>query len=290
MSSGSAAASPQLHIRRSFVCSLLIFFVRFPAHASPCASSTQPADDCISEKDESDETMLLSIARGGLHKKLLPELLGESSSEPVIEFNSSEINLLGSSVADCEDKSEWCNWFKKHGACAPGYITGGQPIQTHWCPVTCEACDLLDRDEMDVLLKRHNTYRRAHGASDLTWSDTLASQSQQWADMCNWQHSDNDAGENLWGGSASLNGESVTDSWYSEITAYNFNNPGKSTGTIGHFTQVVWKDSTKIGCGFKKCPRLGTFANANFVVCEYLPRGNIRGSFEANVLPISASL
>jgi hypothetical protein len=302
MRSGGAAAWSLLHMRRSFVCQLtmLICLLRLPAHATPCSSSTQTADDCNAENPVGS-TMLLAVSRGGLHKKQLTEIShasvaqitpetsnfpGDSSSEPVINFARGDVNLLGSSVAECEDKSRWCDYFKNQGACRAGYTYSGEPIQTHWCPVTCEACDLLGRDEMDVLLKRHNAYRRAHGVTDLTWDDALASQSQQWADMCNPSHSHYDAGENLWMGTGSLNGESATDAWYNEITAYDFNNPGFSSGT-GHFTQVVWKDSTKIGCGFKKCGTLGRMTNANFLVCEYLPRGNNVGPgfFAANVLP-----
>ena len=67
--------------------------------------------------------------------------------------------------------------------------------------------------------------------------------------------------------------------WYGELydPGYDFNSPGFGHGT-GHFTQVVWKASTKLGCGYA-----GVFA-----VCRYSPAGNMSmpGYFEDNVLPL----
>ena len=52
-------------------------------------------------------------------------------------------------------------------------------------------------------------------------------------------------------------GEAVTN-WYNEFEQYNFAQPGFSLAT-GHFTQVVWKASTKLGMG-----------RAKYTDCEYL--------------------
>ena len=52
---------------------------------------------------------------------------------------------------------------------------------------------------------------------------------------------------------------------------------------IGHFTQVLWKDSTELGCGIAK-------GSDNFVygVCNYSPPGNYIGAnnYASNVLPL----
>jgi len=44
----------------------------------------------------------------------------------------------------------------------------------------------------------------------------------------------------------------AVDAWYDRINnpGYDFDKPGyyNNPGT-GHFTQIVWKDSCKIGCG-----------------------------------------
>lgn len=57
---------------------------------------------------------------------------------------------------------------------------------------------------------------------------------------------------------------------------------GKEPTTLktGHFTQVIWRDSTELGVGMAR--------NRNgevYVVCNYNPAGNFLGSFTENVLP-----
>ena len=47
----------------------------------------------------------------------------------------------------------------------------------------------------------------------------------------------------------------------------------------GHFTQVVWKDSKKLGIGIAT-GKIGTV-----VVANYLPPGNYKGKFGENVPP-----
>jgi len=69
----------------------------------------------------------------------------------------------------------------------------------------------------------------------------------------------------------------ATQMWYDEVTdpGYDFNNQGFTSGT-GHFTQVVWKGSTELGCGVAGV----------YVVCRYCNGpGNFMSQFEDNVFP-----
>nr|XP_006820095.1 PREDICTED: pathogenesis-related protein 1A-like [Saccoglossus kowalevskii] len=78
-------------------------------------------------------------------------------------------------------------------------------------------------------------------------------------------------------------GFGITKMWYDEIADYNYNDPDSSTGVIGHFTQVVWAESTKLGCDYALDSN-----NKVHIACEYEPYGNYAGQYTSNVkLPIS---
>ena len=49
---------------------------------------------------------------------------------------------------------------------------------------------------------------------------------------------------------------------------------GSGAGTAGHYTQVVWRSSVRIGCAIVDCPNV-TFHST--VLCDYSPGGNIQG-------------
>ena len=149
---------------------------------------------------------------------------------------------------------------------APGPSEPGDPMQPYaagW--------------RSDVL-NAHNEFRADHCAPPLTWADELASSAQAWADACVFAHdSGRGFGENLAGGS-----EQPTELWYAESADYQFIAPGFAA-TTGHFTQVVWRASNKLGCGRAHC----TFGV--YYVCRYTPPGNVLGQFEKNVLPTSST-
>lgn len=138
-------------------------------------------------------------------------------------------------------------------------------------------------DNASTFLNAHNAKRALHqNTGSLTWSTELESYAQNYADQydCsgNLVHSGGPYGENLalgYGLSGSI------DAWYDEISSYDFNNPGFSENA-GHFTQLVWKSSTLVGCGVKSCNN----AWGDYVVCSYQTAGNVIGDFADNVEPL----
>lgn len=50
---------------------------------------------------------------------------------------------------------------------------------------------------------------------------------------------------------------------------------------LGHFTQVVWKDTKSIGVAMVK-NKSGKFV----VVANYYPAGNVQGQYKKNVLKL----
>lgn len=87
-------------------------------------------------------------------------------------------------------------------------------------------------------------------------------------------------GQNIGQGYESM-ADAVTD-WYNEVQYYDYNT-GDTTivgEPVGHFTQVVWKDTTEIGCAVAYCENLN---QRYFYVCDYSPWGNFNDNNAANV-------
>ncbi|CAF1111504.1 unnamed protein product [Adineta steineri] len=137
-------------------------------------------------------------------------------------------------------------------------------------------------------LVHHNTLRARHCAANLALDDNLNKIAQSYAEKLvntnSFAHSNNGYGENLYMMSssaslASLHGKTATQSWYDEVKDYNYSQPGFSA-KVGHFTQVIWKNSKQLGVGvaFSKDGRKAV------VVTNYSPPGNYMNQFDQNVL------
>jgi len=138
------------------------------------------------------------------------------------------------------------------------------------------------------ILARHNAARAEYGnAPALSWDSTIAAFAQNRANTCVMVHDAQGYGENLaMGAGDGWDDESKTASktvamWVEEVSMYSFSNGGFSKDT-GHFTQVVWKDTTKIGCAYKDCNNPSGVVG-RMVVCNYDPPGNYAGEFQKNV-------
>lgn len=139
--------------------------------------------------------------------------------------------------------------------------------------------------DANAIVARHNFYRSRHCAPPLTWSADLATTAQKWAQFlardCKLKHSAFGYGENLWAGTAgAFSPEDAVDAWYRESAAYDFAHPGFSMET-GHFTQLVWAATRRIGCAESLCEGM------QIRVCNYNPPGNVEGEFAGNVSPVS---
>ncbi|MBQ7626951.1 MAG: hypothetical protein IJS87_07880 [Rhodocyclaceae bacterium] len=144
----------------------------------------------------------------------------------------------------------------------PGKMSTTQPV------TQAEKC---------AILKAHNDARAAENAGlpALKWNDTLASQALEHSKKCTLAHASGIShGENLFWGTPG--GYSVADGvnyWVEERKYYNGQpiSADASFNKYGHYTQIVWKGTTEVGCGYARC---GSWA---FMTCRYNPRGNIIG-------------
>ena len=86
-------------------------------------------------------------------------------------------------------------------------------------------------------------------------------------------------GENLYAFSrnATPNLKNIIQKWYNEQQYYNYaSNQCQSGKMCGHYTQIVWKTSKKIGCASAQYKK-GRFKGGYVTVCKYYPYGNIVG-------------
>lgn len=135
------------------------------------------------------------------------------------------------------------------------------------------------------VLAAHNQERLALGLEPLNWNQALAQSAQRWADHLaatgRFEHAPENRvtpeGENLWAGSKGhFAPEAMVDAW---IREKQFFRPGlfpdnSTTGKvedIGHYTQVVWRATTQVGCA------QAASASEDILVCRYAEAGNYRG-------------
>jgi pathogenesis-related protein 1 len=138
--------------------------------------------------------------------------------------------------------------------------------------------------EAQQMVALHNTIRAQVGVGPVRWSEEVAAFAQQWADhlassRCGMEHRPRSGkwqqqyGENLFIGTASHYGTSdAVMAWAGEKTKYH-GGPLQSSrwADAGHYTQMVWRDTLRIGCATAVCKGM------LIVVCNYDPRGNYLG-------------
>ncbi|KAI1706831.1 cysteine-rich secretory protein family domain-containing protein [Ditylenchus destructor] len=137
----------------------------------------------------------------------------------------------------------------------------------------------LNSDYTTYLPKGKNYYK-------LKYDLSLESVAQNWANQCAFQHSSSPYGENLYKSTANMDPKAaVYDAsyrWWKEFNDFGLNPNLNLTRQefdkgIGHFTQMAWGKTTKIGCGHQWCvTSTGSFT---FVVCNYDPPGNYINQF-----------
>ncbi len=147
------------------------------------------------------------------------------------------------------------------------------------------------------LLAAHNDARARLGVKPLAWSAKLAEHARKWAqtlavaDMI--EHStaaaDGGEGENLWFGTkGDYTPEEMVGVFIDESKEFKRGIfPDVSTTgrweDVGHYTQLVWKDTREVGCSIVSNQR------RDVLVCRYSPAGNTVGQpvFDYAALPAS---
>ena len=161
-------------------------------------------------------------------------------------------------------------------------------------PGTMETLDVAPQPAPDAdaqtWLDLHNAVRGApqppppSPLPPLTWSADAAAVAQVWADGCTYQHNAGrgQRGENI-AASAPPGHWSAADvvrAWAGEAVDYDYASNACTAGKqCGHYTQIVWRDTVRLGCAHRVCTINWPFAppsggNWDFWVCDYEPPGN----------------
>ncbi|OCF61903.1 hypothetical protein L486_01566 [Kwoniella mangroviensis CBS 10435] len=188
------------------------------------------------------------------------------SSSTAGGYSSNAVVTSGGRVVHTSSwKSSWTNSWSN------------APSTTSQAPVATSA---PQDDDQRKFVDCHNQWRNQYGAGNVSWGDELASYANTHASVCaSMTHTNGPYGENLAAGTDGfMDIISSIGMWMDEASDYDASNP-----TYSHFTQVVWKETTTIGCAAINCGANTGMAGQIYIMCEYHPRGNVIGAFAQNV-------
>ena len=150
----------------------------------------------------------------------------------------------------------------------------------------------LNKDKLSAL-QVHNDARKEVGVLPLVWSKNLEDQALKYAKQIartnNYEHSDTKDGENL----AMFYEFKISNEfktyiysetplydasmgWYNEVKDYKYSKIKRYRigPKVGHYTQMVWKDTKEVGIAS------AISKNGNvYVVARYYPAGNYLGEY-----------
>ncbi|KAM8820091.1 glioma pathogenesis-related protein 1-like [Eudromia elegans] len=154
--------------------------------------------------------------------------------------------------------------------------------------------DITDAKFIRDCVTTHNDFRSkvnppASNMLRMSWDPALAKTAKAWAKKCQFKHNIylkkpgkvhptfTPVGENIWTGTATFfSVDGALSDWFNEIQSYDFNT-NSCSDQCGHYTQVVWATSYKVGCAVHFCDTVEYFPGllkAAHFVCNYGPAGN----------------
>jgi uncharacterized protein YkwD len=142
----------------------------------------------------------------------------------------------------------------------------------------------VTKADAQAALDFHNKVRKDVGVPSLEWSAELSAFAQLWANKlaqedCKLEHRPASGkwaqqyGENIYFGTAK--GLTILDAskaWYSEIKDFTGTLTVKNFMKVAHYTQMVWRTTSRLGIAKATCP-----SGATIIVANYSPLGNYMG-------------
>lgn len=132
---------------------------------------------------------------------------------------------------------------------------------------------------VNQFLAPQNAARAALGMSPLAWDANLVKYARWYANQrrsdCALIHSNGPYGENIfWGSGTGWTPAQAATAWVMERKWYNYWSNSCAWGQkCGHYTQIVWRDTRRVGCARVICYG----GRGVFMTCNYDPPGNYIG-------------
>jgi pathogenesis-related protein 1 len=168
---------------------------------------------------------------------------------------------------------------------APAEDARPSPAEAETAPVQQPDAPAID-PVAQGFLDAHNHHRATVSPAPseplpaMRWSDELATYAKRVADRCSFEHSKTDYGENLSARTGPVDPAQVVAEWAAEAEHYDAKRNRCAAGEVcGHYTQVVWRASTQLGCANSRCTKNSPFGDGEWTmtVCNYAPAGNYSG-------------
>ncbi|KAH0558031.1 venom allergen 5-like [Cotesia glomerata] len=192
--------------------------------------------------------------------------------------------------------------------CNPPTCNGAQHTmcryRSAWPAATCGKVQSssLTSGEINEILRAHNDKRAfvARGAErrgiagpqpagripPLTWDNELAQIAQRWANQCQFGHDTcrnvdrfrvgQNVAKMMYSNNYHVRLSYLVQQWYNEVKDFNRNYVRsfrwQSWPQIGHYTQLVWGNTRKVGCGAIRYK--DWYWYTTYLVCNYGPTGN----------------
>jgi hypothetical protein len=147
--------------------------------------------------------------------------------------------------------------------------------------ISKQLCWNCIRESIEFLFHQ-NLVRAAKWELPLMWDSELEKYAKWWAGQrqagCELMHSFPDGdfklGENIyWGSGSTWTPTDAVKAWADEEKYYNYQANSCALGQqCGHYTQIVWKTTKRVGCARVICD-----SGDVFMTCNYYPPGNYIG-------------
>ncbi len=251
--------------------------------------------DCGVDKD--NESWIYNAQTGQIRAKANPSKCLHKKN-PDWE-NGNPIHLW-----DCDVDKDNESWEKTIFAVNSHTTNTNNPKPAQTAPVkpvaanddadsTCSGSNQLTSAEIQEILRVHNAARAEVNVPPLKWNCKLADFAQDWVNKDVWGHSSSEdrqkiilgsySGENL--AAAAPSSQNIATNgptgWWQEKAFWNSESVSCQSGKVcGHYTQMVWRDTTEVGCGLnRKSSAMGGewTQNSVYLSCVYNPGGNISG-------------